>query len=149
MEHGPALLPLASCDAPASMDSWDLLNGFVEDQSELVLGSSSAAYKLRLACEELFSNIIRHAGAGAGCTHIWLRSFKDGQRDKALIIEIEDNGSAFDPGFNSAPSVDLSQPIEQRPIGGLGLYLVRTSVDHVSYVWANQHNHYRLMSSVH
>jgi serine/threonine-protein kinase RsbW len=139
MTDESSLTQLGACDAPASMDSWELLNGFVENQAANLLDSSKGAYQVRLACEELFSNIIRHSSGNhdlSKTSHIWLRAF----RQEA----IEDNGIHFDPDFADERQIELNQPIEQRQVGGLGLFLVQKSVDRVEYAWINDRNRYRL-----
>ena len=60
------------------------------------------------------------------------------------MIEIEDNGIHFDPDFADERQIELNQPIEQRQVGGLGLFLVQKSVDRVEYAWINDRNRYRL-----
>jgi serine/threonine-protein kinase RsbW len=147
MADQPSLNPIASCDAPASMDSWELFNGFVEEQSDAVLGASPAGYKLRLACEELLSNMIRHAisdADGAIQTHLWVRAFRVADPQPALVIELEDNGAHFDPKFDRPREIDTDLAIQDRPIGGLGLFLVQQSVDLVEYNWVEGRNRYRL-----
>lgn len=144
-----SLEPLAACDGPASMDSWELFNDFVGHQAQSLLGVSKAAYQLRLACEELFSNIIRHANGiqgGSTCTHLWVRAWRTNTPEPALVIELEDNGQQFDPQFGQAREIDPDQAIEQRSIGGLGLFLVQRSVDRVEYAWVDGHNRYRLFA---
>lgn len=143
---------LALCHAPATMESWEIFNDFVDEQAKSVLGAGKSAYQLRLACEELFSNIIRHATNGevvAPCpAMIWLRAYILVHGKSALVIEIEDNGHHFDPCFQKTRSVATDMPIGQRPIGGLGLFLVQKSVDKVEYQWVNQRNRYRLYASL-
>lgn len=141
MAKVPSLKPIAHCDAPASMDHWELLNGFVEEQAEAAFGPGKSAYQLRLACEELLSNIIRHA-PGA---HIWLTAFRCADPMPGLLLQIEDDGPHFDPQFDQTREVDSELPIERRPIGGLGLFLVQNSVDQIDYSSINGHNRYRLM----
>ena len=141
------LQPLASIDAPASMDHWEEFNGFVEQQAEALLGASKASYQLRLACEELFSNIIRHAtcaDSGASCAHLWVQILKTTEPKPELVVQLEDNGHPFDPQFDQRQAIDTARAIEDRPIGGLGLFLVQTSVDRVEYAWVNSRNRYRL-----
>ena len=145
------LQPLASIDAPASMDHWEQFNGFVEQQAEDLLGATKAAYQLRLACEELFSNIIRHAtcaDSGASCAHLWVQVLTTTQPKPTLVLQLEDNGHPFDPQFDQRQAIDTARAIEDRPIGGLGLFLVQTSVDRVEYAWVNAHNRYRLFVAI-
>lgn len=146
-----SLQPLASIDAPASMDHWEQFNGFVEQQAEALLGATKAAYQLRLACEELFSNIIRHAtcaDSGASCAHLWVQVLTTTQPKPTLVVQLEDNGHPFDPQFDQRQAIDTARAIEDRPIGGLGLFLVQTSVDRVEYAWVNAHNRYRLFVAI-
>jgi anti-sigma regulatory factor (Ser/Thr protein kinase) len=48
-----------------------------------------------------------------------------------LVIEVEDDGRAFDP--TQAPEVDTSLPLDQRPIGGLGIHFIRRCMDEARY----------------
>ena len=51
--------------------------------------------------------------------------------DGRLVVQVTDDDRAFNP--MEAPAPDLSLPIEERPIGGLGLYLLRTLSDVMTY----------------
>lgn len=147
MAQDATVNPIAACDAPASMDSWELLNGFVEEQADSVLGAGPASYKLRLACEELISNMIRHAvcaADGATQTHLWLRALRVAEPQPALLIELEDDGHPFDPQFDRPREIDTAKAIQDRPIGGLGLFLVQQSVDRAEYARVEGRNRYRL-----
>ena len=53
------------------------------------------------------------------------------QKDGTLSMEIADNGIAFDP--LQLPAPDLHAEIDDRPIGGLGIFLVRELMDSVTY----------------
>jgi serine/threonine-protein kinase RsbW len=58
--------------------------------------------------------------------------------NKEINIHITDNGDAFDPFQNESPDVSLD--IEDRPIGGLGIYLVRSYMHDYDYSYAQNHN---------
>ena len=60
--------------------------------------------------------------------------------DDLLTIEIIDGGKPFNP-LEDAPEPDTESPIEDRPIGGLGLFLVRTMTDDLQYRWEDSKNH--------
>ena len=60
-----------------------------------------------------------------------------------LTINFVDNGPPFDPLAHSAP--DLDAPAEQRPIGGLGIAIVRALVDRARYCRQGHHNHLHLV----
>ena len=87
----------------------------------------ASIHDARLIVEELASNAIVHGEAGAD-TRLQLRLQLDGAR---LLLELDDNGPAFDP--TTAPAPDLSAPAEQRPVGGLGLHLVRSLAHSLDY----------------
>ena len=53
-------------------------------------------------------------------------------RNASLVVVVEDDGVAFDP-FTAAPVPDLEADVEERPIGGLGVYFVKTLMDEVAY----------------
>jgi anti-sigma regulatory factor (Ser/Thr protein kinase) len=82
--------------------------------------NSGAAYGAELALEEIGSNLLRHSSPQAPAT--WLRLEAE-QRGTELELRLLDNGPPFDPTRAAAPNLEL--PISERPIGGLGLLLVR------------------------
>ena len=81
-----------------------------------------------LVLEEHLTNILNHGYADGFVHEIIVRLAADKQW---LEIEIEDDGQPFDP--TARPEVDLSVPLEQRPIGGLGVHLMRRFIDELEY----------------
>ena len=51
---------------------------------------------------------------------------------------LSDEGKPFDP--TAAPEADISMDVDERPIGGLGIFLVRQIMDSVSYEYRDGHN---------
>ena len=97
---------------------------------------AETVFDIRVVLDELISNIIKY-GYDDGAVHdIHLTLSADAA---AVEISIEDDGKAFDPFALPAP--DLSLPLEQRPIGGLGLHFVRRLMDIVQYKRDNNHNY--------
>lgn len=130
------------------MESWDLLMDFIENQSNQNLQDSKQVYGMRLAGEEILSNIIReiHESTETLESHlIWITSQIFLLGNKAWFeIVIEDNGPQFDPNLQTPREIQASTPVNERPIGGLGLFLVQQSVDQATYEWVNQRNCYQL-----
>jgi|SRR5579871_2021421 len=92
--------------------------------------SKSAAYKLRLAVDEIVTNIVVHGYEEAGrAGNVDMHTEID---DQALRLTVEDTAAAFDPYQIPRPS-DLDKPLEERQIGGLGVYLAIDSVDEFKY----------------
>lgn len=86
-------------------------------------------FNLNLVLDELITNVISY-GYDDSATHeihITLTEGKD-----SLVTVVEDDGRAFDP-FHDAPEPDLSLDLPDRPIGGLGVHLVKALIDQVSY----------------
>jgi anti-sigma regulatory factor (Ser/Thr protein kinase) len=81
-----------------------------------------------LALEEHLTNVMAYAYDDAGEHTITVRLEAN---DSDLVIEVEDDGKPFDP--TQAPEVDTSLPLEQKPIGGLGIHLIRRSMDEMAY----------------
>lgn len=85
-------------------------------------------FLVSLAIEELVTNCIKYGYDDAGTHTIDIVLSVDNQ---ALTMLVIDDGHAFDP--LAAPSPDLSLEIADRPIGGLGIHLLRELSDDVQY----------------
>src|SRR5262245_39899859 len=85
-------------------------------------------YEVRLALEEAISNTIKYGYEDQQLRSIHVRA---GFENRELILEIEDDANEFNP--LEAPAPDLSLPVEKRPIGRLGIYLMRSIMDQVDY----------------
>ncbi|MBC6481897.1 MAG: ATP-binding protein [Hormoscilla sp. GM7CHS1pb] len=98
-----------------------------------------ASYKLRLAVDEIATNIITHGYEEAGREgDVELQAKIE---EKTLTIWIEDTGEAYDPiQIETVEEEMLNKPLEERPIGGLGLYLAIEGVDKFLYERVEDHN---------
>ena len=130
-------------ESKASMDNWDL---FIENAASAItkgLKDENKIYKLKLAYEELISNIIRAAQERTDRDIISLAiscAVADQNGEKFFTLQTEDDGVPFDPGFNETDSVDVDQHIDEREIGGLGIFLIKQSVDLAKYGWRDGKN---------
>jgi anti-sigma regulatory factor (Ser/Thr protein kinase) len=86
-----------------------------------------ARFDLQLAVEEACSNVIEHAYGNQGGE---LRIRFETRRDD-VIITLHDRGRPFDP--HSVPAPELAAPLDERPIGGLGLFMMRKLMDSVRF----------------
>ena len=119
---------------PATLESLEPLGHYVIEAARAAGLEAKAAYRLRLAVDELATNIFMHGYS----THIGMVRLEASIQPDSLIICIEDTGPAFDPRVVEAP--DLNLPPEERPVGGLGVYLVTQSVDKLDYERAGNRN---------
>jgi anti-sigma regulatory factor (Ser/Thr protein kinase) len=89
---------------------------------------SRALHELQLAVEEHLTNICSYGFADDAAHTIIARiALVRG----AVCVEVEDDGRAFNPLSHPAP--DLALSIDERPIGGLGIHMIRKSVDALEY----------------
>lgn len=143
--------PILGCiELPADMACWDRLLGYVQSSVDEHLGDSPKAYGVLLASEELLSNMIRAAAdrrQSDASTLVCIRIrcwISEASTPRRFVIEISDDGAPFDPCFAALPDSLPDLPVDQRPIGGLGLFLVKSSVDEVSYCCADGRNTYEI-----
>ena len=91
---------------------------------------------INLALEEAIANIIMYAYPPQEQHDIIL---KVTVTENQLIFLLTDNGLSFDP--TQVEEVDISLSIEERPIGGLGIFLIRSIMNEVSYQRLDGENH--------
>ena len=97
---------------------------------------ADVVFQIGLVVEELGINVVNYAYED-GDEHEF--SISVASDDQSLTLEIVDGGRPFDP-LEEAPEPDLDASLEDRPIGGLGVYLVRTIMDELSYRREDGHN---------
>ncbi|NJD19100.1 MAG: ATP-binding protein [Gemmatimonadetes bacterium] len=124
-----ALEPLA---LPAVLDSLAELRAFARRASEAAGLEEGRRYALELAVDEIATNVILHGyGAPDPSRRVWISAELEGG---ALRILLEDDGTPYDPREHRMPSEEeLSAPLEDRPIGGLGIMLALGGVDAFDY----------------
>jgi anti-sigma regulatory factor (Ser/Thr protein kinase) len=92
-------------------------------------------FNLSLAYEELLTNLLKHGYDDGDRHQITIRV---SIRDRSVVAELEDDGRPFDP--TSVAPADVGAPIAERPVGGLGLHLVRKLMNRVRYERAGGRN---------
>lgn len=97
--------------------------------------------QIELVLEEIFINICTYAfPKGDACPLVKVKcSFKNNK----LIITFEDSGVSFD--LTGKPDPDMNLPAEERPIGGLGIFLVKQITDKISYKRIKNKNYLELV----
>jgi anti-sigma regulatory factor (Ser/Thr protein kinase) len=90
---------------------------------------------VNIMLDEFVSNVIKYGYDDDGRHEIVVAMKLE---DGLLTIRVEDDGKPFNP--LDAPEPDLNLPVEQRPIGGLGILIARTMADTIEYERAGDHN---------
>lgn len=102
---------------------------------------SDFVYQVNLVLEELVVNVINYGHRGdpnheIGIDLAW--------ESDTLTLELVDDAPAFNP-LEDNPEPDLTSKLEDRPIGGLGIYLVHQLMDEISYRREGGRNHLTLV----
>lgn len=115
---------------PGTLDELGAIANYVLTAARTAGLDKTLSYDLRLAVDEIVTNIIIHGYAEANCTgEIKVQAELV---EQALTISIEDTAIPYDPTQTPPPS-ELHLPLERRQAGGLGVYLAMQGVDRLAY----------------
>ena len=124
----------------AKVDKLDVVLAFIDERLEALDCPMKAQMQLDVAVEELYVNIASYAYApGTGSATIRFETTHD---PLAVEITFIDSGVPYDPLARKDPDVTLAA--EEREIGGLGIYMVKKSMDAVDYEYRNGQNVLRI-----
>lgn len=119
---------------PGTLDSLTKIGAYVLEAAAAAGLEKKPAYRLRLAVDEIATNAVVYGYDVAGQKGELVVSAEVG--DGTLTIVLEDTGPPYDPYETPSPD-DLDQPLDDRDIGGLGVFLAVQGVDEFRYEWAN------------
>ena len=122
---------------PACGDALPDAIAFVEETLDRLDCPMKTVMQITVCVEEIFVNIAHYAYAGYGVTgkmKLGLRPEPDG----GVTLRFSDRGMPFDPLSKADPDISLSA--EDREIGGLGIYMVKKTMDAASYKYENGQN---------
>ena len=117
------------------LDELTKVQVFLEELGEEWEINIPLVFSLNLVLEEALTNVISY-GFNDGNKHIIEISFE--KTGDELFIAIIDDGHAYDPTLKTDPDLTLS--VEERPIGGLGIFLIKKIMDKVEYQRINNKN---------
>jgi len=112
----------------ARFDQLDAIRGFAAQAARDAGMDDSQVYAVELAMDEACTNIVEHAYKGEENGDIECTCDAN---DVCLTLVVRDHGKPFDPSTVSEP--DLDGDIETRPLGGLGIYLIKQLMDDVHF----------------
>jgi len=117
---------------PAVLESLAEIRRYVKEAADRAGIEEARAYQLQLAVDEIATNIILYGYKDAGASAVI--SIGSEMRGGALVITMKDRAPAFDPRTMQMPEAeDLARPLEERKIGGLGIFLAFQGVDRFEY----------------
>lgn len=106
-------------------------------QTEEVVSCKKELFAIHLVCEELVVNVVNYAYAGKDESRGFL-NIEIEKTEKFISLTFIDGGVAFNPLKRKMP--DTSLPLEERQIGGLGIFLTVKMMDSVSYEYKDGKN---------
>ena len=128
----------------ALVENVPVVTAFVDEELEGVNCPMKVQYQIDVAVDEVFSNIAMYA-------------YEPAQGDATIRVEIDrnarvvsitffDSGIPFNPMDREEPDTSLS--VEEREIGGLGIFIVRKSMDEIFYEYKNGQNILRVLKKI-
>jgi anti-sigma regulatory factor (Ser/Thr protein kinase) len=118
-----------------------------QELEEFLLGRAvdpGAVFPVVLALEEVVTNVIKYSYDDAGAHRILIDARVGAEE---IVLRVVDDGREFDP--LSAPPPDFTKPVEERPIGGLGVHLLRAYTRRIDYGRLGGKNELTLFFPVH
>lgn len=132
---------MESLTVPGTLDSLSAIGQYILNAAAEAGLEKKASYRLRLAVDEIATNIITHGYDEANLEGVL--NLRAEISDDALTIIIEDTGATY--RLNEVHADDLNLPLEQRQIGGLGVYLATQGVDEFYYENLEGRNQHRFV----
>ena len=120
----------------AKIENIEAVTDFVNEQLEALDCPMKAQMQIDIAIDELFGNIAHYAyNPEIGKATVRVEVIED---PLAVTITFIDNGIPYDPLAKADPDTTLSA--EEREIGGLGIYMVKKSMDDITYEYKDGQN---------
>lgn len=128
----------------ATADNIQIVTEFVDKQLEGFGCPMKAQSQIDIAIDELFGNIAHYAykpEVGPATVRVEVI-----ESPLSVVITFIDHGVPYDPLANE--DSDVSLPAEQRKIGGLGIYIVKKSMDEITYEYKNGKNILKIKKNI-
>lgn len=127
----------------ASTEHLAEVRDFVAEHAQNIGLSQKEISEIRLAVDEAYTNIIKHAYKNSPSETV---EIEIGSDNSQLWITLIDEGKSFDPETYSEP--DIIQRIKDKKRGGMGVYLIRKLMDQVQYNRKGQSNEIRMVKNL-
>ena len=128
----------------ATVENIEVVTDFVNEQLEALDCPMKTQMQIDIAIDELFGNIAHYAYApeiGQATVRVEVI-----EAPLAVVITFIDNGVPYDPLAKEDPDITLSA--EERKIGGLGIYMVKKSMDDIIYEYKDGQNILKIRKNI-
>jgi len=112
----------------AELEALEDFRAFIAQTAKSHNIDDDTIFSLQLATDEACSNVILHGYSGMDPGSVILELT---YLDHKIIVQITDFGHPFEP--SQAPTPDINAPLEERDLGGFGLYFIYSVMDSVDY----------------
>ena len=120
----------------ATVENIEAVTAFVDEQLEALDCPMKAQMQIDIAIDELFGNIAHYAyHPEVGEATVRVEVMED---PLSVVITFIDGGVPYDPLTQADPDITLSA--EERAIGGLGIFMVKKTMDEITYRYENGSN---------
>lgn len=129
---------------PATIENIETVIDFVNEQLEEIKCPLKAQMQIDIAIDELFGNIAHYAynpETGPATVRVEVT-----EEPIAVVITFIDRGVPYDPLKKEDPDITLSA--EERAIGGLGIFMVKKTMDEISYEYKDGKNILRIKKNM-
>lgn len=143
-DTGGSLMAPKEMTLEATVENIPVVTDFVDAELDAFDCPIKAKLQIDVAIDELMSNIARYAyDPDTGPATVRVEVEQDPMR---VVITFIDNGKPYDPLAGGDPDITLSA--EQREIGGLGVFLVKKTMDDVSYEYKDGQNILKIKKNI-
>ena len=119
---------------PADINDLAPVTVFLEEELDKAEASPKLMVTFAVALEELFVNVAHYAYPDSkGTVKIGIDTSGD-----SIVVQLTDSGIPFNPV--AMPDPDITESAEERKIGGLGIYMVKKSMDSMTYEYKDNQN---------
>lgn len=128
----------------AVVENIDKVIAFVDEQLEGLDCPIKAKSQIDIAVDEVFGNIVHYAytpNIGPATVRVEIE-----EKPLAVVITFIDHGVPYDPLVKEDPDITMS--VEERDIGGLGIYIVKKSMDQITYEYKDQKNILKIKKNI-
>ena len=120
----------------ATLDNISKVTAFVDEELGRIDCPRRANAQIDVCIDEIFANIARYA-YDPDTGDVTVRLDFD-ETERLFSLSFIDCGKPFDP--TNVPEPDITSPLEERPIGGLGLFMVKNLTDSITYQREGERN---------
>ncbi len=116
---------------PANSENLDIIRKFISGIAANAGFAEEEIYQIELAVDEACANVIKHAYRNENLKKEKNIHVNVQQKPNYIVISIADNGIGFNPDALKTP--DMDKYLEEMKPGGLGVHLIRTLMDKVTF----------------